>query len=402
MLDTPIVLAAVAALLVVVGAIQPLAAKLRLPPAVVLAGFGAAIGAMSGFLLRNPTSRGLEEIAKMFGGLPITSETMIYVFLPLLVFEAGITSDVRRIIEDAAPILLLEVVATLVTTIAIGFALWPLAQVPLVVCLLAGSAVATTDPAAVIAIFRDVGAPARLTRLVEGEALLNDAAAIALFAVLLAMLLSGREPDIIQGTGEFLISFVGGGALGIVAGRGLLSVVPWLREDRLAEASLTVALAYLAFIAGERFFHVSGVVTVLVAGLTVSAFGPARITPYNWKFLRDLWEQIAFWARSLVFVLASIVVPRLLLDIDRHDLLLIAVLIAAAFAARIAVLFLLLPPLSYFRLTQPISTPYKLAITWGGLRGALTLALALAVTENPALSPRIHHFVAVLATGLVL
>jgi monovalent cation:H+ antiporter, CPA1 family len=92
----------------------------------------------------------------------------------------------------------------------------------------------------------------------------------------------------------------------------------------------------------------------------------------------------------------------LLVNIDRHDLALIGVLIVAAFAARLFVLFLLLPPLSYFNLTQPIGTPYKLAIAWGGLRGALTLALALAVSENRELAPSIHHFVAVLATGLVL
>src|SRR5579862_3444668 len=287
--DIAFVLIVIAALLVIVGFCQPLAAYLKLPPPVLLGLIGVSLGGFPAVMSALGWSHD-NVFADAFVALPVSSATFIYVFLPLLVFEAGIATDVRRMLEDAAPILLLAVVATLVTTIAIGFALWPLAQVPLVVCLLAGSAVATTDPAAVIAIFRDVGAPARLTRLVEGEALLNDAAAIALFAVLLAMLLSGREPDIIQGTGEFLISFVGGGALGIVAGRGLLSVVPWLREDRLAEASLTVALAYLAFIAGERFFHVSGVVTVLVAGLTVSALGQARISPHNWSFLSDLWE----------------------------------------------------------------------------------------------------------------
>jgi CPA1 family monovalent cation:H+ antiporter len=398
MLDTALVLLAVALLLVVVGGIQPLATKLRLPPAVLLAGFGIAIGAASSLAPHGAFGAAM----LMFKELPLGSETIIYVFLPLLVFEAGITSDVRRIMEDAAPILLLAIVATLVTTAAIGLALWPLAGISLVVCLLLGSVVATTDPAAVIAIFRDVGAPARLTRLVEGEALLNDAAAIALFVVLLGMIMSGREPNIGAGALEFLISFLGGAALGVAAGRGLLLVVPWLRDDRLAEASLTVALAYLAFIAGERLFHVSGVVTVLVAGLTVSALGQARISPHSWTFLSDLWEQIAFWARSLVFVLASILVPKLLLDMDLRDVVLAVVLIAAAFAARLLVLFALLPPLSFFNLTQPISMPYKLAIAWGGLRGALTLALALAVTENRALSPQIQHFVAVLATGMVL
>src|SRR3984957_20085893 len=394
MLDVALVLLAVALLLLVVGGIQPLAARLRLPPAVLLAAFGIAIGAFSRLVPQDA----FDGAAAVLGGLPVSSESIIYVFLPLLVFEAGVTSDVRRILEDAAPILLLAIVATLVTTAVIGFALWPLSGVPLVVCLLLGAVVATTDPAAVIAIFRDVGAPARLTRLVEGEALLNDAAAIALFVVLLGMIVSGREPNVATGAREFLIVFLGGAALGVVAGRILLYAIAWLGGDRLAEASLTLALAYLAFIAGERLFHVSGIVTVLAAGLTVSALGRARITPYNWAFLGDLWEQIAFWARSLVFMLASILIPRLLLNMDRHDLVLLGVLIAAAFAARLFVLFLLLPPLSYFNLMQPIGTPYKLAIAWGGLRGALTLA----VSENSALDPSVHHFVAVLATGLVL
>src|SRR5208282_3832243 len=135
-------------------------------------------------------------------------------------------------------------------------------------------------------------------------------------------------------------------------------------------------LAYLAFIAAERLFHVSGVVAVLASGMTVGAFGRTRIGPDNWTFLTDLWEQIAFWAHSLVFLLASILIPRLLFDVRPHDLTLVAVLIVAAFAARLGVLFILLPMLSLARLTKPISTVYKLAIAWGGLRGALTLVLA--------------------------
>ena len=190
--------------------------------------------------------------------------------------------------------------------------------------------------------------------------------------------------------------------LGALAGRAFLQIIPWTRGDRLAEGTLTVALAYLAFIAAERLFHVSGVVAVLAAGMTVSGFGRTRIAPYNWSFLADLWEQIAFWAHSLVFLLASILVPRLLFDLRVHDLALLAALVVAVFAARLAVLFLLLPALSLAKLMQPISTAYKLAIAWGGLRGALTLVLALSVTENAALSYEVRRFVAVLATGLVL
>ena len=402
MFDTAFVLLVIAALLVVVGFCQPLAAYLKLPPPVLLGVVGVALGGFPAVLSHLGWSARSDPFADIFVELPVSSATFIYVFLPLLVFEAGIVTDVRRTLQDAAPILLLAIVATLITTAVIGLALWPLAGISLVVCLLLGAVVATTDPAAVIAIFRDVGAPARLTRLVEGEALLNDAAAIALFAVLLGMLVNAREPNIGSGLREFFVSFIGGGVLGLLAGRALLAVIPWVRDDRLAEATLTLALAYGVFIAAERLFHVSGVVAVLGSGLTVSALGRSRIAPYNWSFLTDLWDQIAFWARSLVFILASILVPRLLGDVGLHDLTLVAVLVSAAFAARILVLFVLVPPLEFLKLTEPISSAYKLAITWGGLRGALTLVLALAATENAAPSPEVKRFVAVLATGLVL
>ena len=402
MIDIVLVLAVFAGLLVVVAVSQPVAVRLKLAPVVLLAVIGVAIGAASLALLRTPLINRFDNVASVFVNLPVGAETFIYVFLPLLVFEGAITTDVRRVFEDAAPILMLAVVATVVCTAVVGVALWPVAGLPLAVCLLLGSVVATTDPAAVIAVFRDVGAPARLTRLVEGEALLNDAAAIVMFTVLLGIIVSGTRPSLLGGEEQFAISFFGGAALGALSGRAVLALVPWTRGDRLAEATLTVALAYLVFIGAEQFFHVSGVVAVLCAGMTVSASGRSRITPYNWSFITDLWSQIAFWAHSLVFLLASILVPRFLLDVHFHDLVLLGVLIAAAFGARLLVLFLLLPVLSLVRLTQPISTAYKLAITWGGLRGALTLVLALAVTENHALAPDVQRFVAVLATGIVL
>ena len=402
MLNIVLLLAVLATLLVVVAVSQPVAVRLKVAPVVLLAVIGVAIGAVSIVLVHTPLSARFGDFAGLFADLPVGAETFIYVFLPLLVFEGAINVDVRRMLEDAAPILMLAVVATIVCTAVVGFALWPIAGLPLVVCLLLGSVVATTDPAAVIAVFRDVGAAARLTRLVEGEALLNDAAAIVMFTVLLGVIVSGQQPNFLVGEEQFLVSFFGGAALGLLAGRALLQLIPWTRDDRLAEATLTVALPYLVFIAAENLVHVSGVVAVLCAGLTVSAFGRSRITPYNWSFITDLWAQIAFWAHSLVFMLASILVPKLLLDMQLHDVLLIAVLIVAAFGARLLVLFLLLPLLSLAKLTQPISTAYKLAIAWGGLRGALTLVLALAVTENPTLKPEVHKFVAVLATGLVL
>jgi len=182
MLDIGLVLLVVALLLAVIGLCQPMADRLKVPTPVLLGVVGVALGVLPTALAWLGWSGEIDAFAAILTGLPLSSNTYIYVFLPLLVFEAGIATDVRRMIDDAAPILLLAVIATVVATAAVGFALWPLSDVPLVVCLLLGAVVATTDPAAVVGVFRDVGAPARLTRLAEGEALLNDAASIVLFA----------------------------------------------------------------------------------------------------------------------------------------------------------------------------------------------------------------------------
>src|SRR5271169_5464632 len=154
MLDIGLILLVIALLLAVIGLCQPLAAYLKLPPPVLLGVIGVALGGFPLAMGKFGFSSGPNILGDAFA-LPVSSAVFINVFLPLLPFEAGIATDVRRVIEDAAPILLLAIVATLVTTAVIGLALWPISGMPLVICLLLGAVVATTDPAAVIAIFRD-------------------------------------------------------------------------------------------------------------------------------------------------------------------------------------------------------------------------------------------------------
>jgi CPA1 family monovalent cation:H+ antiporter len=402
MLALPYTLLTVAGLLVVIGLLQPLAARLNLSHTVLLAVVGVVIGVAAGFLLRTDLTNAFNDLAELILDFPVSSTGVLYIFLPVLLFEAALTIDVRRMLEDAAPIFLLAVIAVLVTTAVVGLALWPLAGMPLAVCLLLAAIVATTDPAAVIAIFRDLGAPGRLSRLVEGESLLNDATAIAIFTVLLQILMLGREPTLHEVVATFLYSFVGGALVGFVGGRALIMMVPWLRDSRLAEMTLTLALPYIVYILCERHFHVSGVIAVVTAGLVVSAAGRHRLDPENREFLEGVWTQLAFWASSLVFILASILVPRLMLGARLFDVLLIGVVALGALLARAVVLFGLLPLLSATRLTQRVNHRYKFVILWGGLRGAVTLALALAITENRALDPEIQRFVAILAPGFVL
>ena len=401
-IDLRITLVLLAGLLILVSLLQPLATRLRLPASVLLAAVGISIGAASTFLARAETGGTLGALARVFVDLPVDSNTFLYVFLPALLFQSALSIEVQRIIEDAGPVLLLAVVAVLVATFVIGFALAPFAEVSLVACLMLGAMVATTDPVAVIGIFADVGAPSRLTRLVAGEALLNDAAAIALFSLLLTMQLGGQGGGAGAAALTFIRQFAGGLIFGYVCARIVASWFSWLQDLRLAQVSLTVALPYLAFIIGERALGVSGVVSAVSAGLVLNAIGQPRITPGDWLFLHDVWEQIAFWASSLIFVLASLLVPRLVTSVGWHDVLMLTVLVLAALAARALVLYVLVPILTALKLSQQIDNKFKAVILWGGLRGAVTLALALAVTENQAIDPAVQRFIAVLATGFVL
>ena len=400
-MDLQVILLLLAALLIAVAFSQPLADRLGLSQSVLLALVGIVIGLTSIIL----SHTGLIEFASMANAivnLPFRSEAFLYIFLPMLVFEAGLNIEVRRIVEDAAPILLLAVVAVLVATVFIGAALAPLAAVPAVACFMLGSVVATTDPVAVIAIFRDVGAPSRLSRLVEGESLLNDAAAITLFVMLLQSLIGGQPLGVGAASISFMRSFVGGMVVGYIGARMLIGVLRWLLDLRLAQVTVTLALPYIVYIVAERQLGVSGVVATLTSGLVMSATGQRRMAPDDWHFLRDIWEQLAFWASSLIFLLASLLVPRMLLNTDWHDIMLLGVLIGAAFVARALVVFSLLPLMSWLGLSPAIDNRFKAIILWGGLRGALTLVLALSVTESHAIAPEVQRFVATLATGFVV
>jgi Na+:H+ antiporter len=401
-MDIHVILLVIATLLIVVGLIQPLAARLGLSPTVLLALVGVAIGLGSTVLTTIDVLSQIAPVAKSITNLPIHSDVFLDIFLPMLLFETALNIEVHQMIEDAGPILLLAVVAVLVATFTIGGALGAIASAPLTACLMLGAIVATTDPVAVIAIFRDLGAPARLSRLIEGESLLNDAAAITLFVLLLDMLTGHHGPSLGRAVLTFFRNFAGGILAGYLGARVIVGLMRRLLDLRLAQVTLTLALPYLVYIIADHQLGVSGVVATVTAGLVMSAVGQPKMSPDDWRFLHDMWEQMAFWASSLIFILASLLVPRMLLHVGGHDLVLLFVLVIAALAGRALVLFCMFPILSALRLSQKVDNRFKAVILWGGLRGAVTLALALAVTENQALEPEVRRFVGVLATEFVL
>ena len=402
-MDIVIVTTILSSLFLVIGVAEPLAAWLRLPYSVILAGVGSMIAAGAAFFLHTELTDALNPVAEAILGLPIRSNVFLYVFLPTLLFQATLGMELRRMLDDWVPILMLAVVAVVVATLSVGYALSWVSALPLTACLLIGAIVSTTDPSAVVSIFRSISAPRRLARIIEGESLLNDAAAIALFGLFMGFVMLGLpDPDLADALARFPLLIFGGAVTGWLLARIAVWLMGLFRRHELAQVSISAALPYLAYIISEQSVGASGVIAVVASGLTLNLTAPGRLPPQAWANMRELWDVLAHWAGALIFILAALLIPRLLKEVVLQDIVLVGVVVIAAIAARAVILFVLLPLLTKAKLSPRVERPYRVAILWGGLRGAVTLALALAVTESFRVPDGIQRVVGILATGFTL
>jgi CPA1 family monovalent cation:H+ antiporter len=410
--DTIYALLAIAMVLTVVSLLVPVAERFRLPHTVLLAIAGMGLGFLGSWIISTGTKLG--ALGDAFVGLDkleVETDMFLPLFLPPLLFNAGLTIDVRRLLDEVWAVLLLAIVAVLVCIAIVGGVVHLATGMDIVVCLLLGAVVSTTDPAAVIGIFRDVGAPKRLSILAEGESLLNDAVAIAAFGLFIGILISrfaadpgdaGLTADPAGAVMVFLREFVGGLIYGYIIARIAMLLLPRLGESDAAIASVTVSLSYLSFLVADRYWHVSGVVSVVMAALTVAAYGPTHLHPRQWAALRQLWAQLEFWANCLIFVLASMVAANVLLNITWLYVWGVAAVAVGAFLARGLVVFGMLPVLEKTHLVQPVDKRYKAILVWGGLRGAVTIVLAMVAAGDQRLPEDVREFIALSATLFVL
>lgn len=411
MTDIIYALLAIAMVLSLVSLLVPLAERLRLPHTVLLAIAGMGLGFASTAIAMNGQASGVVGdiflgLSKLEGG----TDVFLPLFLPPLLFTAGLTIDVRRLFDEVFAVLLMAIVAVLVCIAGVAGALHLTTGIDVMVCLLLGAIVSTTDPAAVIGIFRDVGAPKRLSILAEGESLFNDAVAIAAFGFCIEFLVRQADPALAPGMASdlanpfiaFFREFVGGIVFGFLLARLAMIILPRLGDSDAAIASVTVSLAYASYVIADHYLHVSGVVAVVVAALTVAAYGPTHLHPRRWTSLRQLWTQLDFWSNCLIFILASMLAAHVLSQITWLYIGALLAVAIGAFVARIIVVFGMLPLLELSRLVQPVSTRYKVILVWGGLRGAVTIVLAMVAASDGRLSNFVREFAAVLATLFVL
>ncbi len=363
--------AGVAALLVIAAITLALTKRIKLPFTVTLVVIGIILARLTEHFPHT-----LEPLE----GLSISPDLILYVFLPTLIFEASFNMDARQLRHNLGPILTLAVPGLVLSTVLIGLIVWAVTPIPLAVTLLLGAILSATDPVAVVALFRQIGAPERLTTLVEGESLFNDATSIVVARLLIGVVLAGSfsGETLTQGLIDFVVLFVGGLLLGLLLGLVVALILGLVESDPAIEISLTTALAYCSFLLAEEVFHLSGVMATVGAGLVMGGWGRVKISPTVRIYLEHFWEQMAFIANALIFLLVGLTVN---LDAQWGTLDTLLWVILAMLAARAVLIYGLMPLVGRFPGSTPISLAYQGVMYWGGLRGAIALAIALSLPE---------------------
>lgn len=331
------------------------AQRLGLPYAIGLVATGLVL-ALAGF--HNP--------------IELTGELVFFVLLPPLVFEGALHLDWRDFRREAPLVLSIAFVGTLLSAVLVAAGMHGLVGWSWQASALFGALIAATDPVSVLSLMKLSATDPRLRFLMEAESLVNDGAAAVLFALALAWIAGSAG-----GPGDTVLALVriaGGGVLcGLLVAWCLLRVAG-SSQDHLVETTLTLVAAYGAFLIAERF-HVSGVLATLSAGMLVGNWGRENeLSARGEKAVIRFWDFAAFLANSIVFLLIG---SREAGQPFAGSFKAIAIGIALVLAGRIAAVY---PVARLFDHTALALSPLaKRVMVWGGLRGALALALALGV-----------------------
>ncbi|MEG4326198.1 sodium:proton antiporter [Microcoleus sp. herbarium5] len=327
--------------------------------------------------LRIPYVTGL-----VLAGLPITEvlsrrigldpSLVLNLFLPILIFEAAINTDISRLRSTFKPIALLagpgSILSSAIIAVLVKFGLG-LDWIP---ALLIGVILANTDTVSMIAVFKEIRVPSRLSTIVEGETLFNDAAALVSFNLILVVYATGSL-TVVGGLKELLVVALGGGLVGVIL--GYLSLPIFVRlNDPLSSLLLTVALALGTFQIGQ-FLGVSGAVAVVIAGLIFGNLGLSRTTSASDRItLLSFWEYAGFGVNTFIFLLIGIEINPLTLWRILPSILFV---ILAYQLGRILSVYLLLAGLRWF--DRPIPLRWQHVLFLGNIKGSLSMALALSI-----------------------
>ena len=316
---------------------------------------------------------------------------IFFVFIPILVFESAYSIDKQTLKKNLVVILFLATIAMLLTCgIAAALLFYGIGHetgFPWMAALITGAILAATDPVAVVDKLKEMKAPKRISVLLEGESLFNDATAIVLFSLFLSMAtasgtITSELPastdtlhKMVDVTVRFLVIFFGGALTGLVIGL-VFGYIQKKIKQVLLTGVLSLLVAYGSFLLAE-YFLVSGVMSTLLAALSFSALSQSDGKPAD-TTNRYLWDMLSHVANVSVFLLVGVVIT---LEMFEQRWLAMLIAIAAVLTARALSVYGVLACFSYFD-SLKVSLAAQTVMVWGGLRGAVTLALALSLPTS--------------------
>ena len=343
--------------------------------------------------------------------ISLSHDLILLVLLPPLLFEGAATTDLERLRRNIVPVLGLAVPGLLVSVLALGVAGQYAFGFDLLVALLFAAMVLPTDPVSVLALFEELGAPERLSVLVEGESLVNDGVGVVLFTALLARIGAegaGGDPPLFSPAGAvdlgLNIAVVAGGGLvvGVAAGYLVYRVMVSL-DDHMTEIILTIILAYGVFLLAEHYVHAlvgvhfSGVIATVAAGLLVGNRGAEfAMSPRTKVAIFNTWETGAFIVNTFIFLMIGVTTPV-------GDLLanwrLIALAIGLTLAARALVVYPITTVVNRF--SEPtVPRDYQHVMLWGGLHASIPIALVLGLSGEAGLSAELRTTLRAMVFGV--
>ena len=386
----------------IIGAIlKSLLKHSRLPYTVGLFAIGIILGVMN----RTGVFQSLPELHDAVSSVAnINPDLILYLFLPILIFDAAYELNLHIFKKTLANATLLSapglIICMLLTgalmmgvaTFIPGFESWTWAF-----ALMFGALISATDPVAVVALLHELKTSKRFSTLVDAESLLNDGTGIVCF-----MLFFGAYAAEEATHTSPVITFIREVGLSTLLGFLLARIVIWfitrINSEEMVQNSVIILAAYLTFILSQYYLGVSGVITLVAFGLTVTYVGKPRLKPQVNTFMEHFWELLTYIANTLIFILVGVVIAEKV-DFSWGALgVLILIYIALNFI-RFAMIMLLYPVMK--RLGYGLTRRESVILTWGGLRGALAMILALMVSYTPAIPEDIRSQVLFFTAGIV-
>lgn len=386
----------------IIGAIlKSLLKHSRLPYTVGLFAIGIILGVMN----RTGVFQSLPELHDAVSSVAnINPDLILYLFLPILIFDAAYELNLHIFKKTLANATLLSapglIICMLLTgalmmgvaTFIPGFESWTWAF-----ALMFGALISATDPVAVVALLHELKTSKRFSTLVDAESLLNDGTGIVCF-----MLFFGAYAAEEATHASPVITFIREVGLSTLLGFLLARIVIWfitrINSEEMVQNSVIILAAYLTFILSQYYLGVSGVIALVAFGLTITYIGKPRLKPQVNTFMEHFWELLTYIANTLIFILVGVVIAEKV-DFSWGALgVLILIYIALNFI-RFAMIMLLYPVMK--RLGYGLTRRESVILTWGGLRGALAMTLALMVSYTPAIPEDIRSQVLFFTAGIV-